>query len=254
MLSIPDMKGRYFLCPMLDGWTTVFQVPGKRTTGTGAQTYAITGPGWKGTLPAGVKEYKSQTNIVWLLGRIYCTGTPEDYAAVHKLQDEFRLVPLSSYGKAYTPPPGTVDPSIDMKTAVREQVNKMDAVAYFTLLCKLMKDNPPAALDAPELARFAKIGILPGQDFDASKLKADFLKRVPEVAFDRIMLQFKVNKAVQNINGFVFTTKTGIYGTDYLMRAFITAIGLGANRPQDAVYPTQQRTGKERHTTARTNM
>src|SRR6185437_16820469 len=87
VLSIPDMKGRYFLMPMLDGWTTVFQVPGKRTTGTGAQTYAITGPGWKGTLPEGVKEYKSATNIVWLLGRIYCTGTPEDYAAVHKLQD-----------------------------------------------------------------------------------------------------------------------------------------------------------------------
>ena len=131
-----------------------------------------------------------------------------------------------------------------MKTAVREQVNKMDAVAYFTLLCKLMKDNPPAALDAPELAKFAKIGIQPGQDFDASKLKADFLKRLPEVAFDRIMLQFKVNKAVQNINGFVFTTKTGIYGTDYLMRAFITAIGLGANRPQDAVYPTSTKDGE----------
>ena len=84
MLSIPDMKDRYFLMPMLDGWTNVFQVPGKRTTGTGAQTYAITGPGWTGTLPAGVKQYKSPTNIVWLLGRIYCTGTPEDYAAVHR--------------------------------------------------------------------------------------------------------------------------------------------------------------------------
>ena len=90
MLSIPDMKDRYFLFPMLDGWTTVFQVPGKRTTGTGAQTYAITGPGWKGTLPAGVKEYKSPTNIVWMLGRIYCTGTPEDYAAVHELQDSMQ--------------------------------------------------------------------------------------------------------------------------------------------------------------------
>ena len=69
VIGIPDMKGRYFLLPMLDGWTNVFQVPGKRTTGTGAQTYAITGPGWKGTLPAGVKEYKSPTAIVWLLGR-----------------------------------------------------------------------------------------------------------------------------------------------------------------------------------------
>jgi hypothetical protein len=102
VLSIPDMKDRYFLFPMLDGWTTVFQVPGKRTTGTGAQTYAITGPGWTGTLPAGVKEYKSQTSIVWILGRIYCTGTPEDYAAVHALQDQCQLYPLSSYGKPYT--------------------------------------------------------------------------------------------------------------------------------------------------------
>jgi hypothetical protein len=246
VLSIPDMKGRYALFPMLDGWTTVFQVPGKRTTGTAAQTYAITGPGWRGTLPAGVKEYKSPTNIVWLLGRIYCTGTPEDYAEVHTLQDEFKLVPLSSYGKPYTPPAGTVDPSIDMKTAVREQVNRMDAVAYFTLLCKLMKDNPPAAADAPEVAKFASLGIVPGQDFDATKFKPDFVKRVPEVGFDRIMLQFKINKDFKDENGWAYTTKTGIYGTDYLMRAIVTAIGLGANRPQDAVYPTSLKDGEGR--------
>ena len=238
VLSIPDMKDRYFLFPMLDGWTDVFQVPGKRTTGTDAQTYAITGPGWKGTLPKGVKEYRSPTNIVWLLGRIYCTGTPEDYAAVHALQDRVGLVPLSAYGKPYTPPPGTVDPSIDMKTAIRDQVNRMDAVAYFTLLAQLMKTNPPYPADGPEVAKFAKIGLVPGQDFDASKLKADFVKRIPEVAFDRIMLQFKVNKNVKDINGWGYTTKTGLYGTDYFMRALVTAIGLGANRPQDAIYPT----------------
>ncbi len=240
VLSVPDMKDRYFLLPMLDGWTTVFQVPGKRTTGTGAQTYAITGPGWKGTLPEGVKEYKSSTNIVWLLGRIYCTGTPEDYAAVHKLQDEFKLVPLSAYGKPYAPPAGKADPAIDMKTAVRDQVNRMDAVSYFTLLCELMKTNPPSEADAAQLARFASVGIVPGQSFDASKLKADFAKRIPEIAFDRIMLQFKINKAITHQNGWAFTTKTGIYGADYLMRALITAIGLGANRPQDAVYPTSK--------------
>jgi hypothetical protein len=241
VLSIPDMKNRYFLFPMLDGWTTVFQVPGKRTTGTGAQTYAITGPGWKGTLPQGVREYKSPTNIVWILGRIYCAGTPEDYKAVHELQDQCKLVPLSSYGKPYTPPDGKVDPSIDTKTAVRDQVNRMDTKAYFTLLAQLMKTNPPMAADAPAVARFAKIGLVPGQDFDASKLAADFARRVPEVAVDRIMAQFKLNKDVSDINGWAYTTKTGIYGTDYLMRALVTAIGLGANRPQDAVYPTAQK-------------
>jgi hypothetical protein len=238
VLSIPDMKGRYALFPLLDGWTTVFQVPGKRTTGTGAQNYAITGPGWKGVLPAGVREYKSPTSIVWLLGRIYCTGTPEDYKAVHELQDQCKLVPLNAYGKPYTPPEGKVDPSIDMKTAVRDQVNRMDTKEYFTLLAQLMKTNPPAAADAPEVARFSRIGLVAGKDFDASKLRADLVKRIPEIGFDRIMAQFKINKDVKDINGWGFTTKTGIYGTDYLMRALVTAIGLGANRPQDAVYPT----------------
>jgi hypothetical protein len=246
VISIPDMKDRYFLFPMLDGWTNVFHVPGKRTTGTKAQTYAITGPGWKGKLPAGVKKYKSPTSIVWILGRIYCTGTAEDYATVHALQDQCKLVPLSSYGKSYTPPPGTVDPSVDMKTAVREQVNRMDAVAYFTLLADLMKRNPPAAADAPELAKFAKIGLVAGKDFDASKLKADFAKRIPQVANDRIMLQFKVNKAVKDVNGWAFDTETGIYGTDYLNRALVTAIGLGANRVQDAVYPTSLKDAEDR--------
>lgn len=245
VLSIPDMKDRYFLFPMLDGWTDVFQAPGKRTTGTAAQTYAITGPGWKGTLPSGVKEYKSPTSLVWILGRIYCTGTPEDYAAVHAAQDECKLVPLSSYGKPYTPPAGEVDRSIDMKTAVRDQVNGLDTIAYFTLLARLMKANPPAAADAPALARFARIGLVAGQEFDPSRLRnADFAKRVPQIAFDRILLQFKVNKEVKDINGWGYTTKTGIYGTDYFMRAFVTAIGLGANRPQDAVYPSSQKDGE----------
>jgi len=237
VLSVPDMQGRYYLLPMLDAWTDVFAVPGKRTTGTGRQTYAVTGPGWSGSLPSDVKKLKSPTSLVWLLGRIYCTGTPEDYAAVRALQDQFKLVPLSSYGKPYEPSTGHVDPSIDMKTPVRDQVNKMDAIAYFTLLAQLMKANPHAPADASELAKFKRIGLIAGKDFDASKLDADFVKRIPQVAFDRIMLQMKVNKAIKNTNNWLFGTETGVYGTDYLNRALVTTIGLGANRVQDAICP-----------------
>ena len=241
VLTLPDAQGRYYLMPMLDGWTDVFQVPGKRTTGTGPQKYAITGPGWKGTLPADVTEYKSPTVIVWLLGRIYCAGTAEDYAAVHKMQDEVSIVPLSSYGKPYTPPEGKVDPSIDMKKPVREQVNSLDATAYFNLLASLMRDNPPARADAPILAKMARLGIAPGKVFDPSRLDptaAKALNDVPKLGFEKIMAHFK--KAGTFENGWIFTTKTGIYGTDYIQRALITAIGLGANRPQDAVYPTSE--------------
>jgi hypothetical protein len=245
VLSLPDAHDRYYLFPMLDAWTDVFQVPGKRTTGTGPQKYAITGPSWKGTLPEGVKEYKSPTSIVWLLGRIYCTGTPEDYAAVHQMQDAISVVPLSSYGKPYTPPPGKVDPSIDMKTAVREQVNRLSTAEYFNLLATLMKDNPPAKADGPMLAKMATLGIIPGQAFDWGKLDPaaqQALQDVPKVGFETIMAHFKSAGTIEN--GWVFATKTGLYGTDYLQRALITAIGLGANRPQDAVYPTSETDAK----------
>ena len=247
VLSIPDMKGRYALLPMLDGWTTVFQVPGKRTTGTGAQTYAITGPGWKGTLARRCEgvQVADQHRLAarpHLLHRHAGRLRRRPQAAGRIQARPAELLRQAVYAARTT----RSIRSIDMKTAVREQVNRMDAAAYFTLLCKLMKDNPPAAADAPQLAKFARIGIVPGQDFDASKLKADFVKRVPEIGFDRIMLQFKVNKDMKDENGWAFTTKTGIYGTDYLMRALVTAIGLGANRPQDAVYPTSMKDAEGR--------
>lgn len=242
ILQIPDEAGRYYLMPMLSGWTDVFEVPGKRTTGTKAQTYAITGPGWSGKLPAGVKQLKAPTNMVWILGRTYCTGTPEDYKACHAIMDKYELVPLSSYGKKYTPPAGKVDPAIDTKTAVREQVHHLNSVAYFKLLCELMKSNPPAKADQPLLARVAKIGIVPGKSFDASKLPAVAAGRIPAEAQKEILGHFK--SAGSDINGWIFTTNAGTYGTKYLQRALITAIGLGANRPQDAVYPTSQVDGE----------
>ncbi len=246
ILSLPDAHGRYYLFPMLDGWTDVFQVPGKRTTGTKAQTYAICGPGWKGKLPAGVVKYQSPTAIVWLLGRIYCTGTPEDYAVVHKMQDAISIVPLSAYGKPYTPPAGKVDRSIDMKTAVRDQVNSMSAEEYFTLLAKLLVNNPPSKADQPMVGKMARLGIVAGQPFDGSKLDPIARKAfqdVPKIANKKIMRWLKEGILVGDMtleNGWLFTTKTGLYGTNYIQRALITAIGLGANRPQDAVYPTSE--------------
>ena len=242
VLSIPDMKGRYFLLPFLSGWTDVFQVPGTRTTGTGAQTFLVTGPNWSGTVPAGMSHLTSPTSIVWLLGRIYCAGTPEDYKEVHALQDQFRLQPLSTWGKPYTPPPGKVDASIDMKTAVREQVNNMSTVEYFTLLAELMKRNPPAAADAPALERFKRIGLESGKSFDPKFLDQRWDKRIPEVSKGRILAHFMTRDGdMSRVNGWSYTTKAGVYGTSYLQRALVTYIGLGANRPNDAVYPTSLR-------------
>jgi hypothetical protein len=243
IFSIPDSNGRYYLMPMLDGWTEVFQAPGKRTTGAHAQKYAITGPGWKGTLPNGVTQYKSVTNLVWILGRTYCTGTPEDYREAHAFQDQLSLVPLSRYGKPYTPPAGKVDPDIDMKTAVRDQVNRLGATEFFTLLATLMKENPPAPGDAPIVARMARLGIVPGQPLDTSGLEpilAKSLDDVPKIALSKIAIQKQTGGT--HVNGWSIPEATGQYGTDYLQRASVAAFGLGANRLEDAVYPFSEAT------------
>jgi hypothetical protein len=239
VLDQPDMGDRFFLLPLLSGWTDVFEVPGARTTGGAAKTFLITGPGWTGTVPDGMTELKSPTAMVWLLGRIYCTGTKEDYDAVHALQDKFKLQPLSSWGSDYTPPAGKVDPSIDMKTSTRDQVNAMSASDYFTLLSELMKRNPPAAADAPAMERFAAMGLVAGKDFDPSSVDSVVDDKLPKVSYGRIMAHFMASDGdMTRENGWSFTTKAGVYGTNYIQRALITAIGLGANRPQDAIYPT----------------
>jgi len=237
VLHVPDEHGRYYLMPMLDGWTDVFADPGTRTTGTGAGDFAIVGPGWHGELPPGVEELRSSTNMVWILGRTYCTGTPEDYAAVHAIQDQYKIVPLSAWGKPYTPPPGKVDPSVDMKTAVREQVERMDTVTFLTLLAALMKQNPPYTEDAPILTRLARIGLVPGQDFDPSKIAAaPDIQDVPKLAIEQIAGHFQ--SGGEAVNGWVFIKPGGRYGTDYLQRAFVTRVGLGCNLTEDAVYPS----------------
>lgn len=71
--------------------------------------------------------------------------------------------------------------------------------------------------------------------------KEPWVLNVPDVGYDRIMLQLKINKEIKKANGLAYTMKTGIYGTDYLMRGLVTAIGLGANHPQDALYPVSKK-------------
>ncbi len=242
VFSVPDMGDRYYIMPMLDGWSEVIFVAGSGTTGGKPQTYAITGPGWKGALPKDVKQVKSPTGMVWILGRIYSTGTPEDYQAVHALQDRYSVVPLSAYGKPYTPPPGVVDPDFDMTTAVRKQVNALDIEAYFKRLAELMKTNPPTPQDAPMVAQMAKIGLVPGKDFDTSKLDwidRESLKVVPKLALLEMGVHLKKQKTT---NGWLYFTKgVGNFGTDYLTRGMANLLGPGWNRPQDAVYPLSQK-------------
>lgn len=238
VLELPDEGKRFYMMPMLDAWTNVIADPGTRTTGTKPQKYLITGPSFTGATPAGLTEIKSPTSILWILGRTYSTGTPQDFKAVHAIQNNYKLTPLSAYGKGmvFKPGPGTVDPSIDMTTPPREQVNSMSGPVFFTEFAKLLEDNPPAPADQPMVAKLAKLGIVPGQPFDFSKVDpkaAAAMKRVPKGA---VALIEKSVQSAPRENGWLIG-KTGTYGTDYALRAAIAYFGLGANLPEDAIYP-----------------
>ncbi len=247
ILHLPNENDRYYLMPLISGWTNVFAVPGKRTTGTEVHDFIITGPQWQGKLPA-LSRLKSPTNLVWILGRTYCTGTPEDYKAVYAIQQGYSLTPLSQYHKPYTPPKGSVDPKIDMKTPVRTQVNNMDAATYFKRFAELLKDNPPAKEDAEMVDKLSRIGIAAGQNFDIASFSPEVAKALENAVKqgqEQIMAHEK--EAGQIRNGWIYPAKAGSYGTDYLQRAYIAAKGLGANREKDAIYPSTSydNTGKK---------
>src|SRR5262245_7886661 len=166
ILSVPAMGNRYSLMQMMDAWTNVFAAPGTRTTGNGKGDFAIVGPGWKGQLPDSVKEIKSPTNMVWLLGRTRTDGK-DDYAAVHAIQKQYLLTPLSALGKNYKAPESRqVEKEVDTKTPPVEQIARMDAPTFFGRLNALMKNNPPASGDITAMKRFAAVGIMPGKPFN----------------------------------------------------------------------------------------
>lgn len=239
VLSVPDTHNRFYLMPMIDAWTNIFASPGKRTTGTKPGHFAISGPGWTGTLPAGMKQLKSPTNMVWIIGRTQTNG-PKEYATVHAIQKQYKLTPLSVFGKPYTPPPAAVDPTVDMKLAPVQAVATMSIAAFFNTLAALMKDNPPPREDAPVLAKLAKIGIVPGQPFDPAKLDpsvAQGLEKALPTALDRLTAAAKQVGAP--VNGWrIPSMNLAAFGTDYTTRAVVALIGLGANLSADAVYPS----------------
>ena len=238
VLSVPDTKGRYYLMPLIDMWTNVFASPGKRTTGTKAGNFLISGPGWSGTVPTGMTEYKSPTSMVMIGGRTQANG-PADYAAVHALQAQYKLTPLSAWGKPYKAPAGTVDAGIDMSPPA-DQIAKMNAATYFQTLASLLEVTPPPAADAPAVAQLAKIGLVPGQDFDLAKADPDVAKALDGVVQKTMAkLQEAAKTAGTPVNGWNSLPKNiANFGTDYGTRAVVALIGFGANIVEDAIYPS----------------
>ena len=234
-----DTDGRFYLLPMLDMWTDIFASPGWRTTGTGAADFLVTPPGWNGEVPEGTIRIAAPTPYVWIIGRTKTDG-PQDYDAVHAIQTGFKIVPLSKWGTDWSPPTPTIDPKVDMVTAPKLQADRMSADTFFAYAAELMKVVPPHATDEPIIARLKRIGFEPGKSFDlaaADPVVAEALRSAPREG--QKLMAWKMPTIARVANGWSMNTESmGVYGSNYLKRAAIAQWGLGANLPEDAIYPS----------------
>ena len=235
---MPDTGGRYYLLPMLDMWTDVFASPGWRTTGTRAANFLITPLGWTGTVPNGFNRIDAPTPFVWIIGRTKTDG-PSDYETVHKIQAGYKVTPLSRWGETNEAVTVNVDPAVDMKTPPKTQTDTMSAEKFFTYAVELLKVNPPHITDEPILARMQRIGIVSGKSLEFEKLDPvvrKVLESVPQEA--QQLMKWKLSSVARVTNGWLMNTDTvGVYGNYYLKRAIAAQEGLGANLPEDAIYP-----------------
>jgi len=238
VISVPDTHGRYYLLQMLDMWTNTFAGVGKRTTGTDAGNFVVVGPRWQGELPQGLQRIYAPTPFVWVIGRTRTDG-PQDYDAVHKVQDGYKIALLSQWGSEPQPITANVDTSVDMETPPVQQVKKMIPNAYFAYAAELLKVNRPQATDQPQLARMKRIlGFEVDQSFDPAKadpLIRQALQAAPAAAEEALIIEWP--KVGRKANGWVMNTDSGVYGANYLKRASVAKFEIGMNLPEDAIYP-----------------
>lgn len=238
VLTIPD-TGRYPIAMrVMNMWTDVFGTAGTRTPDINAGNYLIAGPGWNGTVPADVRKvFRSTTRHAWVLVEQSASG-PDQFPMIRPLQNALALTPLSAWGRPYAPPaPVPVDAAVDLSATPYDQVRLMTGEKFFERLAVLLKDNPAYPADAGMLEKLRKIGIEPGQPFDASRLHPGFragLNDVPAL----VWAKFGIGPyGMPAPNGWITMRDLGRYGTDYQTRAYVAFMGLGAGLIEDVVYP-----------------
>jgi hypothetical protein len=235
IVSLPDSHGRFFALSLFDHWSDVFASPGARTTGTGAQTFAITAPSWSGDLPRGVRAYRSPTARGWLFGLTQVRGLA-DVPQVARFQAGMEAMPWSQWrsGHALGGAPVTRHSSPEDPLGC---VARLTPSEFFGRFCELTLENPPHAHDGAVVDRLRRIGIVPGRRFapldvprsvrSVLALAKDILSQRLEAAYEhcyRSSNQWRTPR-----------TPRGAHGTDYLLRASAAHAGIGAHASEDAV-------------------
>ena len=231
VLSHPDMGDRYFVFQLLDPYTNTVAYVGSRTTGSKAGRFAITWTGAPRAAPEGATPITVDDRRIWIIGRTLA-GDPADQLAANALMRHYALTPPGGAPAVPDCPPG-VRPT---------EARRPSGLAFLDGLSAAMEDNPPPARDAAFLQRLAPIGVGPGRRVAQARLNPlsrVALEQTVKLA-DRTTLPavdlVQTGRAAAG-RGWTPTPRSiGDYGTDYLTRAGIAQIGLGANTREEAIY------------------
>jgi hypothetical protein len=234
----PIPADRYYTFQFLDAYTNVFAYVGTRATGSNGGTYLIAGPDWQGQVPQGMTKIWSPTNLAWLINRILVKG-PADVANVNAIQDKIIVKPLSTFqGKAVPLPHRTANTTLSNEVPIGPQPTLIapTGIKIYDEIGQAMTGNPPNPSDPGLVTKLASIGIGPGKTPSTeanATIKAALQTGITE---GQKMINARVANAGMNVNGWLYAI-SGVYGTDYLFRAAVTQVGLGANIAQEALYP-----------------
>jgi hypothetical protein len=176
VLSVPAFEAHRFQNVQAADWYTMnFFTRGTRDVGNCARTYLLAGPGWSGPTPPGVDEVVTADSwIIKLFTRIIVEG-PDDGPAIHALQDQYGLTPLSQFlGRPAPPPSPELDLPVPSASGMRgrgffEQPTP-DFIATFNALMTQAEVHPD---ETAVFERFARLGAIPGAPFDVTALTAD---------------------------------------------------------------------------------
>jgi hypothetical protein len=246
VVEIPDTRGRYYVFPLQDAWTNNFFLPGKRTTGTGAQKYLITPPDWTGDVPEGLTRVESPTALAWAIGRIQVNSPDDQRDFVYPLQRQFTLKTLSAWlskseQKVDSLHPhriyGDFPPGSGERQSVVDRVKNMPVDRFFNYANALLTDNPPFEADSAIVRRMAAIGVGAGLRFDLSAFEPAVREALKQVPAD-VYAEFGKPLEGGYFGKITFdpAAKKGDYKTDYNLRALVAYRGLGALPPEEAVY------------------
>ena len=235
VLTVPRIN-RYHLFSFFSGWYEIFGSISPRTATTQGEHFGFAGPHWTGKLPAGVKRVTAPTETIWIDGCFAVDGA-EDIELVHRLQDQCRLTPLNEWG---TPPMQHSFPfrsDVDQKAPPEEQIDKLDARAFFTRLSSLLQRNPPQLHDNAIVADFAHIGFFPGQDFEFEMLPPHTTLAMHS-AVPAAQIRIATAKTAgrnASFNSWSLRIHPGSYQTNYLERATAARSSVAAALAEDLV-------------------